>query len=378
MTRILTVLLFCFCPVLGQAIKSASTCRDCHSTAYAEWQASRHAHSTSANNRFYSVMYKMAHASAGDSLAEKCEKCHNPISTLDGKHYSKEITREGVNCDFCHATKLVKGPWFGPGPENTKLGPLEDAVSNAHKCEYSKFHQQSDFCLVCHGQMVNAHGIAFCSTQEEYENSRFAEQNVTCQDCHMPSRVGKTAPLGKIRENIHSHGFFGGYSAEMLRNCARLKVNPVKHKDGVQVGINVISHSIGHALPTASPMRLVVLNVEALNKDGLAVWRNFYSDPVAEDTNAVFMRLLQDEAGNAPVPPWQAKSVRFDNRLLPGENRSLSWTIPDTAAVQVRASLNYWLAPKKVLKKLGLNYSIYTEPKVITTVIAPIVPAETD
>ncbi|MBN1999966.1 hypothetical protein JW935_20605 [candidate division KSB1 bacterium] len=371
MLRILAALLVFYCAVFGQHIESVINCSDCHSTAIAEWQASRHANSTAKNNRFYSIMYQMARESASDTLSVLCEKCHNPISSLEKN--KKIDPHEGINCDFCHATKLVIGAWFQPGIENTKYGPLRDAISNSHSCEYSSLHEKSEFCLVCHGQMVNDSGIAFCSTQDEYYNSDFAKDGITCQDCHMPSRVGKAAPLGKIREELHSHGFYGGYSSGMLRNCARVELNCLKNMDNVQVEINVANHSIGHALPTGSPMRLVILNVEALNNDGLIVWRNIYNDALKEDSSAVFMRLLQDADGNAPVPPWQAQSVRFDNRLLPDEKRTLFYTIADTTTVKIRASLLYYLAPKKILKKLKLYEPIYTDPKTITTVTVPVV-----
>ena len=182
----------------------------------------------------------------------------------------------------------------------------------------------------------------------------------------MPGVEGKAAPLGKIRDTIHSHVFYGGHTAEMLNNCAEIQIGSRRFENGFQLDIGVSIRRIGHALPTGSPMRMVYLLVEVMNEQGLILWRNMENSPF-EDERALFMRLLEDDRGNAPVPPWEAVSEKFDRRLMPDETRTLEYVIEDTTAYSVQASLYYRLAPVSLLDKLGIQDSHYYERKLITS-----------
>ena len=351
----------------AQGITSAKECQECHKDIYAEWNTSRHAASNAALNPFYAAMLEWANKASNNKLETQCEKCHEPAKSLVmDPLLIKSTVKQGVTCDVCHATKTVnqnKGSWFELQPGNVKYGPIEDAVSNSHECVYSPAHKESSFCLTCHSNAETPHGISFCSTEKEYKQSSFAKHGVSCQDCHMPSVEGKAAFLGKIRDEIHSHKFYGGYTDNFLRDCADLdfEINPNNEK--INIKIKVTNKTVGHALPTGSPMRMVLLSLEARDKDNNAVWKNWYSNPLLEDSQSVFMRLLEDKNGNAPVPPWEAARERYDQRLLPDESRILEYQFSDTSAVRLVATLTYRLAPPPLLKKLGITDELYTTPK---------------
>jgi hypothetical protein len=325
----------------------------------------------SCSNPIYNKMRESAIANPNLRSVEACKNCHDPVTKLD-PNYNLLISskNEGVTCDVCHATRLTKktgGLWFEMIPQKVKFGPFNDAISNNHKCEFSPIHSQSGFCLTCHDS--KSHDYFFGSIEDEWRDSQFSKMDIQCQDCHMPALEGKAALLGKIREEIHTHSFLGGFTGAMLHNCAYLNLDLAKNQNGLAVTVDIMPHSVGHALPTGSTLRMVYAVVEGSDQNGKVVWQNSSADPITEDPKSVFMRYLKDSAGHIPSPPWEAVAVDSDQRLYPGEKRTLTYTISDTSVAFVQATLFYRIAPLQIIKKLGIQDPVYTEPKMITRVI---------
>lgn len=353
---------------ISQVIQSADHCKDCHQKIVNGWKGSRHALSSKEQNPFYAAMLNWANEATNNKASEKCNQCHEPVRTLGlDDILSDALAAEGVSCDVCHAAQRIVENGksvLKVAPGNIKFGPFQDAISVEHKSEYSPDLSTSEFCLICHANLETEHGLSFCSTEIEYRNSSFAKQGITCQDCHMPSVEGTAAELGKIRQ-VHSHFFYGGYSPEFLRNCAIIDLKTDKKENHIILDVQVANKTVGHELPTGSPMRAVYLKVEAQDSLGNALWTNYKENPLKEDSKAVFMRLLEDDNGNAPVPPWLAKKVRFDQRLKPQEVRNLSYILPMESRF-ITAFLYYRLAPPLLLKKLNITESPYTDLSLIS------------
>ena len=350
----------------SQELQSSQICASCHNAIYKEWQTSRHAASTSASNPFYAAMRKWAISVGDEKTAQKCNRCHMPFSALNATEETVlRLQNEGVACDVCHATKK-SGAWLEIGETNVKYGPLDDAVSAVHKSEYSAFHTSSSQCLTCHANLENEHGILSCATEIEYKQSSFYKDGVTCQDCHMPSVKSKVAELGKIRR-VSAHNFYGGYNAEMLKNCASITLAAKGDTSLLTISAKIKNRTVGHALPTGSPLRVVYLKLQALDVNGAVVWQNFKRNPIKEDPQSVFMKLLEDESGKAPVPPWEAAEVKFDQRLLPGEERPLEYELVESHAARILAELYYRLAPPALIKKLNLEEDVYSTPVLIAS-----------
>jgi len=349
----------------SQELQSSQTCAECHNAIFREWQTSRHAASTAATNPFYAAMLNWANKAGGEAQ-QKCNKCHAPVSALNATQETvARLQNEGVTCDVCHAAR-PSGAWLEIGETNVKYGPLDDAVSVVHESEYSSFHTSSSQCLTCHANLENEHGTAFCATEREYKQSSFYKSGVTCQDCHMPSVKSKVAELGKIRR-VSAHNFYGGYSSEILKNCASITLSAKGDTSLYTISAKIKSRTVGHALPTGSPMRVVYLKLQALDVDGVVVWQNFKNNPIKEDPQSVFMKLLEDETGKAPVPPWEAVKVKFDQRLMPGEERTLEYRLPGKHAARIVAELYYRLAPPALVKKLNLEDEMYGAPVLIAS-----------
>jgi len=355
----------------AQELESYESCANCHVQVVADWKTSRHALSTAATNPFYAAMLNWANESSGGQAGEQCDLCHVPAKSLASTpELVDQLEDEGVSCDICHATQ-PDGKWLRVNPAGIKYGPYGDAISVTHTSQFSEHVVSSRQCLICHANLESAHGFAFCSTQQEYLKSSYSKKGVTCQDCHMPAIEGKAAELGKIRQ-VHSHKFYGGYNPEIVRNCATLTVDIKGDSVQLEIAIKVTNRTVGHALPTGSPMRSVYLAIQALDANGQVVWQNYTTNPLQEDPDAVFMRLLEDENGQAPVPPWQASKIRFDQRLKPDETRELLYHIPGQHVATIFATLNYRLAPPALLKKLDLDIPPYSNVVTIATAQATV------
>jgi len=354
---------------VSQTIESAEYCGECHVQNFVDWKHSRHANSTRTNNPFFAKMYQKANQETEGQAADRCLKCHEPVRFMGVPEITAEsLVHEGLTCDICHAAKRTgrgKDAWFELQPGNVKFGPYKDGISSEHECEYHPDILTADHCLVCHGTETNAHGIAFCSTENEYKNSSYAKSDVTCQDCHMPVSVGKVAELGKIRQ-IASHEFLGGYDESFLKDCASVQLNAHNTDNGINLIIEITNETVGHALPTGSPLRVVYLEITAFDAEENIVWKNFKTDPIVEDPQTVFMRLLEDDQANAPVPPWRATHVRFDQRLQPDETRLLEYEFPGIAISRFEAVLKYRLLPPAIAAQMGLNDPPYTTALTIT------------
>jgi len=351
----------------AQNFSSSQECKNCHTQTYKQWQHSRHALSAELNSPIYRAMLKEYTQSAG----QNCKKCHEPLFTLDIPEIStSKLIEEGISCDFCHATELtIKGEQssFNLVSGNIKFGPYKDALASSHSTQYSSDLNDPKFCLVCHTNEGSPHGIAFIDLETEWKNSSFYKQDITCQDCHLPSISGKTASLGKIRDNIYNHRFFGGFNDAILTNCVSMQIDTVKENNNILVSVKIKNVSTGHGLPSASPLRMVILKVEAFDVFNNTIWKNYKTNPIKEDPQAVFMKLLEDENGKAPALPWKAVGERFDSRLMPDEERIINYKIPETLIKSIKASLVYYIAPPPLLRELNIKDVNYTKAKIIST-----------
>ncbi|MDZ7724876.1 MAG: multiheme c-type cytochrome [candidate division KSB1 bacterium] len=291
--------------VWGQVIKSAETCGECHHRNFVQWQQS--SHSGSATDPLYQAVLNTLPPES--ERRTRCSRCHEPVRHLDiPATLAKDIAKEGVTCDMCHAVNWRESSrhHYVLGPENVKYGPYEDAVPSVHEHEYSQALSSSSACISCHHD-VGTESLITCSTESEYKNSSFYKAGVTCQDCHMPKRAGKSAELGKWRQNIYSHVFYGGSTPRMLYDCATLN-GELKFRDNNTVlSLSVTNQSVGHALPTGSPLRAVYLKITATSEQDSVLWSNYKTNSLNEDPDALFMRVLSDEQGNAPCIPTQAR-----------------------------------------------------------------------
>jgi hypothetical protein len=344
---------------------------------------------------------------------------------------------EGVTCDVCHKVFEVvladdKNPfpdrpgvlsyrflrpdtgWFITGPfSNLLTKPKEglNLITNArlpyHRSTCTPLFSQSEFCAPCHfgkfGDTVvyNSYG--------EWRGSSFAKNPAapgyrTCQDCHMSRMdVNDRTTLTSQRQacsasNLEFQNFdhnmmdFGEYTdlrngtksdiPRMVKGAAELQVTFGSEAPGantLDVNVKVTNKKAGHKFPTDSPLRHLILVVEAEDRvntrlmqvggERIPNWggpgpispvgiANTLKDIGIRDyaglPGKVFANLLVEEETNLSpgMAYWNETKLAFvdstngrdsDTRLVPGKPdlSTYSFAMPDEGDVEIRVRLIY-------------------------------------
>ena len=202
---------------------SASTCQTCHADHYREWSVSPHAYAQMSPvfNAMHGTILKLTNGTNGDF----CIRCHTQVGMNLGEPlFMSNIdrhptSREGITCVVCHRVdqaygkesgrlKIVEGdlfdPVYGPkgneelkrvlGSDEYQVNPERGEVGRAIHGEVKLFPSLSEpgFCGSCHDvNLLN--GFRLEEAFSEYKTSPAARQGITCQDCHMGRKPGKSS-----------------------------------------------------------------------------------------------------------------------------------------------------------------------------------------
>ena len=354
-----------------------------------------------------------------------CAYCHVPAAippseaSLDLSTLSPNpegARGEGITCDVCHKVLDVilddnKLPFLDrPGvlsfrflrPDNGvfMIGPFsnirtwDSATPNNHHLACSSIFSKSEFCAACHygkfGDMMiyNSYG--------EWKASPFAATPAdpsyrTCQDCHMshmdvkakdssPSKrqaCSESDPgFQNFDHNMMSFGTDEKSGKEiplMVKGAAKVavkfKYEPDK-KNSLNVIVKVENTKAGHKFPTDSPLRHLILVVDAKDQLGTSLiqvegeripnWGGI-GRPIMDSLGIkaygglpgkIFANLLVEEDTNiSPTAAywnetkyaWVEPKSNSDTRLVPDqEDRSdYYFTVPDAGDVKITVTLVY-------------------------------------
>ncbi len=356
MIRAIIFLLLISTPLYpGEQFKAAQSCRKCHLQIYKQWILSMHANSTIERDSLYAGMYSWALSDSKGKLREKCLTCHAPMSAVfHSTDTAAPFNQDGVTCQFCHGADEIKGSHsamdFSIDLDTiyTKPGPIQKAP---HSLKPRDFFTEGRFCLPCHAVMTNPANLQVCATGPEW-SAYYEKTRKTCQDCHMPELKGKA-----------SHQFPGTHVGDLLAGAVEMDMSyqPKDH----QIVFTLNNSGAGHALPTGTPLRMVMLKVTGYGDDGSVIWENWKENPVTEDRTALFMKILGDSTGSGPVPPWKAIRILFDRRLMPGEPVTVTYSLNDDKIITIEAKLLYRFAPPPILKKFAIRNSQLNQPSLI-------------
>ena len=262
-------------------------------------------------------------AAKAPSAFGACADCHAP--GIDGKAGGRDLHDAvgtaydaGNHCDVCHKARdvdLTKPPGVAgalvlqrpyeklsdePGAKTIPVmfGPLPDVANEFMGGSYQPTFREARFCAACHEQRQPAllpgssldparwpEGLPTLSTFSEWEASAFNDPGTPCQLCHMPpddtglqSTVDVTNAenasliLGFVRppDQIRKHIFRGPLegSPRLIDSAMNLvlEVAQAVGPGGEPVAnakVTVQNLLAGHAIPTAEPMRALVLLVRA-------------------------------------------------------------------------------------------------------------------
>jgi hypothetical protein len=239
--------------------------------------------------------------------AGNCAACHTPGPAVDAP-YGVDPNRVagvdtfGVHCDFCHkiadvtlnpATGLpypnmpgvlsmdLRRP-FPDDPERYQLFfgtfdddnvPMEDT--------YLPLLSQSQFCAPCHFGVF--WDIVVYNSYGEWLESPYGDPSYegarTCQECHMPSptlldgeALTNVAPdaggIERDPSDIHAHTFPGAANEALLQNSVTMTMEADLLGGELAVAVRIANDQTGHHIPTDSPLRQMILLVEARTSSG--------------------------------------------------------------------------------------------------------------
>ena len=400
---------------VANAEPGTKACADCHSGAgfplMGEWETS--AHARSATNPLFLEFFSGSDERGpliGDLGYKRdfphsngsCATCHVPAMALHNPFGSDPrkasgIEREGVFCDLCHKVQDVMIDPVGghPGILAMKLkrpasgqqiffGPLDDVFPGPDS--FNPLYKQSRYCAACHdGKFWN---VAVYSEFQEWSESSYAKRDIHCQDCHMkPDGVTRRFALEKegsiLRDpaTLASHTLFGINDEAFMRESVAMSATAKTAGERLQVTVTVKNVKAGHHIPTGSPMRNMVLRVNAFDANGrrlalvdgetIPLWAG--TGPEAEGNYAglpgkgyakVLKRWPEYLAQNRfqvlsplhPSPFWRPIVLDYDNRI-PADGTDASaygFRLPEDAAKPVRVSVRLiyrktfksWLKPQ--------------------------------
>jgi len=363
----------------------ASTGCGCHAEFRDQWSRSMHAQS--ATDPLYRYKLAKANEQTGGAIGGFCETCHSPAAAMWGE-LGRDLSElspaalEGVTCDVCHQitghTVPVGNVSLEWTPDGTKRGGLTDSYSPVHATEFSEVHTRAELCGSCHQVMHPVNGLILEGTYTEWLNGPYADEGITCQDCHMTPgpgvtkpNPGRVAPGAPEREHIYIMTFAGGnvglgdavLAEERLQAAAEMEVlgpDVVAPGETASVGVRITNVGAGHYLPTGlTDVRRMWVELVATGPDG---------EPF-EVGRREFHTVFHDAEGNSPAEIWFAEGVESDDRIPPRESVEQMWdvTMPD-GPLELSATLYYRSAPEEMAEAAGVDIPTTTMTQASGTV----------
>jgi hypothetical protein len=227
--------------------------------------------------------------------AGNCGACHLPAAAVNDAYGVDPggvsgPEAEGISCDFCHKVwdvqldsetgltqanmpgvlslsfrRPFEGHQFFAGPYDD-VAPGEDT--------YSPLQNESAFCAACH------YGVfwdtVIYNSFGEWLESPYSDPMTgrTCQDCHMPhtgaTRFALESAGGLERDpaGIFSHRMLGARDVDFLREGLAFSASASKTEARILVDVTLRNDNTGHNFPTDSPLRQLLLIVEAQDSSG--------------------------------------------------------------------------------------------------------------
>lgn len=325
-------------------LPSSAECGSCHRAEFEEWAASLHAIADR------DLVYEAVVEANEDNVHHPeqgrfCEGCHAPNEMLAGRvnRFTSvepaEALTEGVACITCH-TATHADPVRGNGAitlaydraEIERDGPQGAALladPRAHLAAYgaadtTTLMKSADLCGACHTEIYDSSNSKadtpqwVQSTYQEWRESWYAENGVTCQDCHMaddPAAQVMALRRGDLsKPKRYSHRIIGAnhvmadtglgdalsvlrggllpgldaatnratldeqarQTAELLRAAAGLELrSQSRTAGGLHLDIAVQNLGAGHNLPTGvNDQKHIWLEVVLSDALGAAVFRS--------------------------------------------------------------------------------------------------------
>jgi hypothetical protein len=330
--------------------------------------------------------------------AGDCAACHVPApAAKPGQAYAVDpnsvtgVDAEGVFCDFCHKIgDVVLDPGTGlplpnmPGVLSLRLfrpeegqqlffGNFDDVT---RRVSYLPLEEQSAFCAPCHFGVF--WDTVVYNSFGEWLDSPYSDPGTgqTCQDCHMPLAgydhfvFPEKGGLARDPSRIFSHRMPGAADEELLQNTVTMTATAQQQGSAIAVEVKITNDQAGHHVPTDSPLRHLILLVQATGATGTTLaqldgatvpeWGGV-GDPVqgyyAGLPGTAFAKVLEEVwTGVAPSGAyWNPTRVVSDNRLAAFETYTGRYTFaaPPEGESTVEVTLVFRRAFKELADQKG-------------------------
>lgn len=333
-------------------ISSATECGKCHQDIYATWTNSLHARATD-NPVFWTALLEVFYKK-GESARKTCFACHSPIASWNLDYELKNsLTREGINCDFCHTISEAlppgnSGPRYRHEWGLVKQGPLKNAVSPVHATRFNALFSHSRICGGCH-QYENPDGVRLIETFSEWQASPYPARNIHCQNCHMRKVAGKIVSEKILKtpgREISTHDIAVGHSLSLREKSFKLEIKEIRvHRRKVEVTVDLTNQGAGHKIPTGLPSKKIILQVSLKSGGG----------GYTQIQTKVYQKKLVDRNGNpvltdADLMMEEGLRIASDNRIAPLETRRERFTffVPKEGPHRVAVAIYYSHQPRTI------------------------------
>jgi len=314
-----------------------------------------------------------------------CDVCHKVRDVLLGNNRRPFVDRPGVlSFSSVHPDSyepFYVGPLVDPKPE-----ALQILADNKINTTCFPVFSESKFCAACHyGKffdtvIYNSYGEWLESPYRQKNivsgNGKVAEENPnyrSCQDCHMlyPEKIGQTLPSERdacsntnlnFRDFSHNMMKYGpdpdNPSQEislLIRDAATIGITAKVEEGKIKVQVTVTNTRAGHKFPTDSPLRHLILLVEARDQNNTLLAQ--MDGPViplwgaadfAGRAGVIYANILKEQQSNTvptfaywnlTEPAWQ----NSDTRLSPGIQvpSEYSFAAPSNGDAKITANLIY-------------------------------------
>jgi len=325
------------------------------------------------------------------NTAGNCATCHVPAAAAyPGRAYSVDpnqvsgIEAEGVFCEFCHKIgDVILDPATGlpypnrPGVLSLRLyrpeegqqlffGNFDDVT---RRVSYLPLEEESHFCAPCHfgvfwdTLVYNSFGEWLDSPYSDPEAGR------TCQDCHMPVAgydyfvFPEKGGLRRDPNRIFSHRMPGASDEMFLQNAVAMTATARLEEGRLVVEVSITNDRTGHYVPTGSPLRHLILAVQATDGRGRTLPQQDgprvpeWGGPQAGQPGKTFAKVL--ETLWTEISPtgayWNPTRVLSDNRLAPFATDVSTYTFdaPVDRLTRVEVTLLYRRAFADLMEQKG-------------------------
>lgn len=269
-------------------------CGACHQEQFQDWNQSLH--SKAMGSGLMGQLIDMPAHARGDH--QSCLRCHAPLAeqaealvTEIETGQQQGLHRQGLICAACHVRQHQRyGPERHDGSAPTKNQQL------AHNgWQVANAFEDSRFCAACHQFQAgefSLNGKLLENTYNEWLDSDYSRQGVSCQSCHMPDR---------------KHQWKGVHDPQMVRQGVEIsaQINKVEAQT-IDASLTIMNSNTGHRFPTYVTPQVVMEGYQQ-NRQGDRI-------DGTEAYLVVARRVALDLSQEV-----------FDTRLAPGQTATLSY-----------------------------------------------------